>query len=142
MLHGQPGSYRITGPGLAAIGSNLPAPRVDRRCYGHDIGVAWLWLAASHGTFGPVQRVVYEHSQVPLLLRSDGVGAHTTPRALPRTTRRRQEPPAWTPDRSCIAPAERQSPNPRKAGRGAARGDMPNRGAKAGQDGEVPDTPD
>jgi hypothetical protein len=30
----------------------------------------------------------------------------------------------------------------RKAGRGAARGDMPNRGAKAGQDGEVPDTPD
>jgi hypothetical protein len=31
---------------------------------------------------------------------------------------------------------------PRNAGRGATRGDMSNRSAKAGPDGEVPDTPD
>ena len=35
-------------------------------------------------------------------------------RSLPRrTTRSRQEPPTWTHDRSCIAPAKRQSSDPR-----------------------------
>jgi hypothetical protein len=60
VLHGQPGWYRITRAGLAMIDSDLPPPRIDLRCYKHDIGVAWLWLAASRGAFGRVQRVVSE----------------------------------------------------------------------------------
>jgi hypothetical protein len=41
-----------------------------------------------------------------------------------------------------VVPDDRVALSPRNAGRGAARGDMSNRGAKAGEDGEVPDTPD
>jgi len=60
MLHRRPGWYQIARPGLAMIGSALPAPRIDLRCYEHDIGVAWLWLAASRGAFGDVDRIVSE----------------------------------------------------------------------------------
>jgi DNA-binding PadR family transcriptional regulator len=60
VLHGEPGWYQITRGGLAMIGSDLPSPRLDLRCYAHDIGVAWLWLAASRGAFGPVERMVSE----------------------------------------------------------------------------------
>jgi hypothetical protein len=42
------------------IGRDLPPPRRDLRCYRHDIGVAWLWLAASRGAFGRVERIVSE----------------------------------------------------------------------------------
>jgi hypothetical protein len=57
--HG-PGHYRITRPGLAVIDSGLPPPRVDLRAYQHDVGVAWLWLAARSGAFGPLQGVISE----------------------------------------------------------------------------------
>ena len=60
VLHEQPGWYQITRRGLALIGSDLPRPRVDLRCYRHDIGVAWVWLAASRGAFGRVDRIVSE----------------------------------------------------------------------------------
>ncbi|HEY5317051.1 MAG TPA: hypothetical protein VIJ20_03665 [Solirubrobacteraceae bacterium] len=60
ILHGQPGWYQITRPGLALIGSDLPVPRIDLRCYRHDIGVAWAWLAAARGAFGHVERMVSE----------------------------------------------------------------------------------
>jgi len=52
--------YQITRRGLAAIGSSLPTPRGDPRVYEHDVGVAWLWLAARAGTFGPLEAVVGE----------------------------------------------------------------------------------
>jgi hypothetical protein len=52
--------YQITRRGLAAIGSKLPAPRPDLRVYAHDIGVAWLWLAARAGAFGPLEAMVGE----------------------------------------------------------------------------------
>jgi hypothetical protein len=58
VLHGKPGWYQITRAGLALIGSQLPPPRLDLRCHRHDIGVAWLWLAASRGAFGRVERIV------------------------------------------------------------------------------------
>jgi hypothetical protein len=59
-LHGQPGCYQITGAGLAAVDSDLPRPKIDLRCYQHDIGVAWVWLAASRGAFGRVEHIVSE----------------------------------------------------------------------------------
>jgi hypothetical protein len=62
VLHGQPGWYRITRAGLALIGSELPPPRFDLRCYRHDIGLAWLGIAASRGALGAVDRVVSERS--------------------------------------------------------------------------------
>jgi hypothetical protein len=60
VLHEQPSWYRITRPGLALISSDLPPPRFDLRCHEHDIGVAWLWLAASRHAFGRPERMVSE----------------------------------------------------------------------------------
>jgi hypothetical protein len=60
VLHREPGWYQITRAGLAMIDSDLPPPRLDLRCYRHDIGVGWLWLAASRGAFGHVERIVSE----------------------------------------------------------------------------------
>ncbi len=56
----QPSCYLISKPGLAAIGSALPRPRVHLPGYLHDVGAAWLWLAASGGQFGPVREVISE----------------------------------------------------------------------------------
>jgi hypothetical protein len=77
--------HQITGKGLAVIGSELPRPRIDLRSYEHDVGVAWLWLAARAGTFGALREVVSERNmrshdatedgqQVPLAVRLGGVG--------------------------------------------------------------------
>ncbi len=74
---GEPHSYQITRTGLAYIGSHLPTPRVDVRAYEHDIGLAWLWLAARGGTFGAVQEITGERR-----LRSDD-GARDHPDAEP-----------------------------------------------------------
>jgi hypothetical protein len=51
---GHPAACWITRRGLGAIGSRLPAPRLDLKGYRHDIGLAWLWLAARDGAFGPL----------------------------------------------------------------------------------------
>jgi hypothetical protein len=59
-LFGHQPHYQITRRGLAAIDSSLPTPRPDLRVYQHDIGVAWLWLAARAGTFGPLEAMVGE----------------------------------------------------------------------------------
>jgi hypothetical protein len=86
----QPRSYWITRAGLRAAGSELPPPRVDLRSYRHDVGVAWLWLAARRGAFGSLTRVVSEremrsHDAIetlaasgapqPFAVRLGGVGA-------------------------------------------------------------------
>jgi hypothetical protein len=60
LFHHQPGCYQITRQGLAAIGSGSRSPRLDLACYQHDVGVAWLWLAARSGAFGPVREVISE----------------------------------------------------------------------------------
>jgi hypothetical protein len=59
-LRDQQAGYQITASGLREIGSDLPVPRVDLRRYWHDVGVAWLWLAARKGRFGEVERVYGE----------------------------------------------------------------------------------
>ena len=79
--------YQITRDGLAVIASSLAAPRVDLRTYEHDVGVAWLWLAARGGTFGPLQEIVGERrlrsrdasrepGAEPLAVRLGGFGPH------------------------------------------------------------------
>ncbi|HWF25834.1 MAG TPA: hypothetical protein VG275_10325 [Solirubrobacteraceae bacterium] len=79
ILHHQPTWYRIARPGLAIIGSDLPPPRVDLRCYQHDIGMAWTWLAASRGAFGRAERIISERE-----MRShDAAGAAAVPGEQP-----------------------------------------------------------
>jgi DNA-binding MarR family transcriptional regulator len=58
----QPACYLITRRGLEVIDSALPKPRIDLRAYAHDVGLAWLWLAARGGTFGPVDEVLSERT--------------------------------------------------------------------------------
>jgi hypothetical protein len=49
---GAPHAVRITSRGLRAAGSSLKAPNLNLNEYRHDVGVAWLWLAAGAGSFG------------------------------------------------------------------------------------------
>ena len=60
VYHRQPSLNRITALGLRAIGSALKPPRLDLHAYEHDIGVAWLWLAAHRGAFGSLDAVIGE----------------------------------------------------------------------------------
>lgn len=72
---GQPPSYQITREGLDVIGSRLPRPQLDLRAHAHDVGVAWLWLAARSGTFGPLSAVVSERTMRSLDARRDDQSA-------------------------------------------------------------------
>lgn len=60
LFYKRPAMHLIAPAGLAVIGSALPAPRHDVHTYEHDVGVAWLWIAARHGTFGPLREIVGE----------------------------------------------------------------------------------
>jgi hypothetical protein len=60
-LYGQPTWYRIRPPGLRMIASSLSPPRrADLDAHRHDVGVAWLWLAAQGGAFGSLDQVISE----------------------------------------------------------------------------------
>jgi DNA-binding MarR family transcriptional regulator len=88
MFVGRPTMHLITPAGLRVVGSTIEAPRIDARTYQHDVGVAWLWLAARAGTFGPLQGIIGERrmrshdgaresgpaSPEPLGIRLGGVG--------------------------------------------------------------------
>jgi hypothetical protein len=81
-----PGCYLIDRRGLKAIGSDLPRPRdLDLATYRHDVGLAWLWLAAHAGAFGALDEVISERRMrshdgrrqpwaEPLGVRLGGVG--------------------------------------------------------------------
>jgi hypothetical protein len=62
ILHKQPGTYRSTRKGLSAAQSKLRAPNIDLGRYDHEIGAAWLWLAARNGAFGTMREVLAERS--------------------------------------------------------------------------------
>jgi MarR family len=62
VFNDQPPMYLIKRAGLAAVGSQLPTPRLDLHSYEHDVGLAWLWLAAQRGTFGPLAEIVSERT--------------------------------------------------------------------------------
>jgi hypothetical protein len=59
---GQPATCWITRRGLDAIESRLPAPEPNLKEYRHDVGAAWLWLAARRGVFGELRGVVSERT--------------------------------------------------------------------------------
>lgn len=50
-----PAAYSIGTDGLAAIGSDLPAPPVRFAGWRHALGVSWLWVAIYKGVYGPVR---------------------------------------------------------------------------------------
>jgi hypothetical protein len=81
IFEGQPAACWITRRGLGGVGSDLPAPRLDLKGYRHDLGVAWLWLAARGGAFGQLSRVVSERAmrsadrRDPAPGRAYGIGA-------------------------------------------------------------------
>jgi hypothetical protein len=60
VLAGQPVAYRSTRLGRQAVGSELRPLRISLTNYWHDVGAAWLWLAARSGAFGPMREVVAE----------------------------------------------------------------------------------
>ena len=79
-FEGQPECWQITRDGLGAISSPLPVPRRDLSTHTHDVGVAWLWLAARGGAFGELREVISERE-----LRSrDGLGRRSDPRLAVR----------------------------------------------------------
>jgi hypothetical protein len=60
-LRHEPAAHRVTRAGLAAAGSDLRAPRpIDLAEYRHDVGLAWLHVAAHRGRFGEVAQLVSE----------------------------------------------------------------------------------
>lgn len=57
----RPSCYQIRAAGLDAVASDLRPPRrLDLRTYDHEVGAAWLWMAARGGRFGPLGEVVGE----------------------------------------------------------------------------------
>jgi DNA-binding transcriptional ArsR family regulator len=78
----QPAMYLIKRSGLAAVGSALPAPLLKTLNYEHDVGLAWLWLAAQRGTFGPLSEILSERtlrSRDGARARSAGLGGCEEP---------------------------------------------------------------
>lgn len=59
-LRYQRGAFQVTAAGLREIGSGLPVPMMDLRGYWRSVGVAWLWVGARRGMFGPVERIYTE----------------------------------------------------------------------------------
>lgn len=76
LFQGQPGFFQITRKGLAVIESKLRRPQIDLSCYRHDVGVAWLWLAAHSDVFGPMRDV---HSERQLRSRDGTVDGRADP---------------------------------------------------------------
>ena len=60
VLVGQPVAYRSTRLGLDVVGSRLRSLPISLTNYWHDVGAAWLWLAARNGAFGPMREVLAE----------------------------------------------------------------------------------
>lgn len=73
LFYRYPAHYRVQRRGLELIDSRLAVPKRGLNV-AHDVGVAWLWLAARRGAFGPLAEVVSERT-----MRSrDGTEAHAT----------------------------------------------------------------
>lgn len=59
VMRSEPDCFQITRAGLALIDSELPPPEFGPR-YRHDVGVAWMWLAARGGAWGRTERIMTE----------------------------------------------------------------------------------
>jgi hypothetical protein len=85
VFHRHPPCFQVTRAGLALVDSPLSKPKLEYRNYAHDVGAAWLWVAARRGAFGPLADVISERE-----MRShDGVARHDARR---RGTARVGEP--------------------------------------------------
>ena len=71
---GQPACFQITQRGLEVTGCDLPRPRLDLRAYAHDVGLAWVWLAARRGSFGPTREIIGERTMRSRDGRMQGLG--------------------------------------------------------------------
>ena len=60
VLAGEPVAYRSTRRGRDMVGSELRALPISLTNYRHDVGTAWLWVAARNGAFGPAREVLAE----------------------------------------------------------------------------------
>lgn len=97
VFQGEPPVHLVTRRGLSLLDLRLGAPRLDLASYAHDLGVAWLWLAAQAGRLGAVAKLTSErtlrsaHAQAvlhgdggapgpPLAVRLGGVGPTGHPR--------------------------------------------------------------
>lgn len=61
LFNDEPSHYQVTTAGRRAISSDLPRPRnLDPSVYRHDVGLAWLMVAAERGMFGPLAEIVSE----------------------------------------------------------------------------------
>jgi hypothetical protein len=87
IFEGQPAACRITRRGLALLERELPAPQVDLKGYRHDVGVAWLWLAAQAGAFGRLDGLVSERTMRSADRRREGLGIGTSSPAPGATSR-------------------------------------------------------
>jgi hypothetical protein len=81
-----PSFWLITARGLRAIDSRLRPPRLSLACCEHELGMAWLWLAARQGAFGALAQLVGEREMrsrdatrspgaEPMAVRLGGYGA-------------------------------------------------------------------
>lgn len=69
---------RILTPGLRLLESSVrPAQKYHLGGYRHDIGVAWLWVLAQRGAFGPLAEVIGERR-----LRSEAMRFPDRPYAI------------------------------------------------------------
>jgi DNA-binding MarR family transcriptional regulator len=78
--------HMITTKGLGKLGTGLRRPRFDLSCHQHDVGLAWLWLAAAAGAFGQMSQVISERrmrsrdataslGSEPMAVKLGGLGA-------------------------------------------------------------------
>jgi hypothetical protein len=70
----RPACFLITAAGLKTIGSRLPTPKFDLAAHQHDVGLAWLYLAAQRGKFGPPRHVISEREMRSYDRRADRDG--------------------------------------------------------------------
>lgn len=73
-VDGRAPCFRITTSGCRVAGSPLGQPRPSLGAIEHDLGVAWLHLAALAGQFGPVREIVTEREMRSHDGRSDREG--------------------------------------------------------------------
>jgi len=77
--------YAIRPRGLAALAATMAPTRLDYRGFEHDVGIAWIWLAARQGLWGQAREVVSERRMrshdrseggrdAPFAVRLGGVG--------------------------------------------------------------------
>lgn len=75
-LRFQHAAYQITPAGLDRLGSDLPVPVLDVRGYWQGLALAWLWVHARKGHFGPVDGI---YSRRMMRAADESAGAAVDP---------------------------------------------------------------